>query len=48
MSARSPYEQNYYPPVPTGFVRALRTNWIWQFLRFLVLNAKILRMVRKH
>ncbi len=43
-----PYGQRYFPPAPTGFTRALRTNLLWQFIRFLVLNVKMLRMVRKH
>jgi hypothetical protein len=45
---RKPYEQNYYPPVPTSFTKGMRTNLIWQFFRFLVINFKMLRMVRKH
>lgn len=48
MTTRNPYEQNYYPPVPTSFVRRLRTNLLWQLWRFIVLNVKVLRMVRKH
>lgn len=41
-------KQGYRPPLPTGFTKALRTNPVWQFFRFLVINFKILRMVRKH
>jgi len=26
----------------------MRTNLLWQLLRFAVINVKILRMVRKH
>jgi hypothetical protein len=48
MNERKPYEQTYYPPVPTGFTKSMRTNLIWQFFRFLVINIKMLRMVRKH
>lgn len=48
MTTRKPYEQNYYPPVPTGFTKGMRTNLIWQFFRFIVINIKMLRMVRKH
>lgn len=48
MNIRKPYEQNYYPPVPTGLTKFFRTNLLWQFFRFLVLNVKMLRMVRKH
>lgn len=48
MIARDPFGQNYYAPLPTKFTRALRVNLIWQFFRFLVINIKMLRMVRKH
>lgn len=48
MNERKPYEQNYYPPVPTKFTKFMRTNLIWQFFRFIVINIKMLRMVRKH
>lgn len=48
MSTRKPYEQSYYPPVPTGVTKFFRTNLVWQFIRFVILNLKILRMVRKH
>lgn len=48
MNIRKPYEQSYYPPVPTGVTKFFRANLLWQFFRFLVLNVKMLRMVRKH
>ncbi len=48
MALRKPFEQSYYPPVPTKFTKFMRTNLVWQFLRFLIINAKMLRMVRKH
>jgi hypothetical protein len=48
MSKRVPYDQNYYPPIPTGFTRWKRISKIWQFIRFLVINVKMLAMVRKH
>jgi len=48
MSVRKLFEQSYYPPVPTKFTKFLRTNFIYQFFRFLILNIKMLRMVRKH
>ncbi|MFN7947609.1 MAG: hypothetical protein U0Z53_19825 [Blastocatellia bacterium] len=48
MSLRKPFEQSYYPPVPTGMTRFFRTSLVWQFVRFLILNVKMLRMVRKH
>ncbi len=48
MAIRRPYEQSYYPPVPTGLTKFFRTNLVWQFFRFVMLNLRILRMVRKH
>lgn len=45
---QTPYAQDFYAPVPTRFTQWLRTNWIFQFFRFLILNFKMLRMVRKH
>lgn len=48
MTVRRPFEQSYYPPVPTNFTKFLRTNFLYQFLKFLILNIKMLRMVRKH
>jgi hypothetical protein len=48
MPLRKPFEQSYYPPVPTKFTQFMRTNLVWQFIRFILLNIKMLRMVRKH
>ncbi len=48
MNERSPYEQNYYPPMPTATTKYFRTNLVYQFFRFLMINIKMLRMVRKH
>jgi len=48
MVKRDPYGQNYYPPIPTRFVQWTRVNLIWQFVRFTILNLKMLGMVRKH
>jgi hypothetical protein len=45
---RTPYEQSYFPPVPTRIRIFTRTNIFVQFFRFLILNVKMLRMVRKH
>ena len=44
---KSPYQQAYYPPVPTGFTRYMRTSIIWQLYRFLVINVKMLRLMSK-
>ena len=45
---RQPYEQTFYPPTPTALTKRMRTNLLWQLFRFMVLNIKMLRMVRKH
>jgi len=42
-----PYDQNFTTMVPTDFVKAMRTNLIWQFIRFIVINIKMLIVVRK-
>lgn len=44
---KEPYQQAYYPPVPTGFTRYMRTSFIWQFYRFIVINLKILKLLMK-
>lgn len=48
MSIRKPYEQSYFPPVPTKLTKFFRTNILYQLFRFIILNIKMLRMVRKH
>lgn len=44
---KEPYQQAYYPPAPTGYTRFMRTCVIWQFLRFLVINLKMLKLMSK-
>jgi hypothetical protein len=44
---KEPYQQAYYPPVPTGLTKYARTNIVWQFIRFWVINAKILKLLLK-
>lgn len=44
---KEPYQQAYYPPVPTGFTRYMRTSLLWQFVRFWVINLKILKLLTK-
>lgn len=44
---KEPYQQAYYPPVPTRFTRMMRTNVLWQAIRFVVINLKMLRLMRK-
>ena len=42
-----PYEQNYYPPVPSGFTKMMRTFFIWQIYRFVVINIKMIIIILK-
>lgn len=42
-----PYQQASYPPVPTGLTRYLRTSILWQVVRFLVINLRILKLLTK-
>lgn len=44
---KEPYQQAYYPPVPTGFTKYMRTSFLWQLWRFLVINFKMLRLLMK-
>lgn len=44
---REPYQQAYYPPSPTGLTRYMRTSLLWQTVRFVVINLKILKLMAK-
>jgi hypothetical protein len=44
---REPYQQAYYPPAPTGFTRFMRTCLLWQAVRFMVINLKMLKLMAK-
>lgn len=44
---KEPYQQAYYPPVPTKFTCYMRTSLIWQAIRLLVINVKMLRLMAK-
>jgi hypothetical protein len=44
---REPYQQAYYPPRPTTFTRAMRKFLPWQLVRFLVINLKMIKLMRK-
>lgn len=39
------YSEEAYPPLPTRATRFWRKNKLWQLCRFVVLNAKIMRIV---
>jgi len=44
---KEPYQHSYYPPVPTGFTRYMRTSIVWQFIRFWIINFKIFKLLMK-
>jgi len=44
---QSPYEQAYFPMVPTKTVLHWRQNVVWQAYRFLMINWKMMRVVRR-
>ena len=44
---KEPYQQAYYPPVPTGITRYLRTSVVWQLFRFMVINLKMLKLMSR-
>jgi len=43
---KEPYQQAYYPPVPTGITKLMRNNIVWQIVRFVVINLKMLKLMR--
>ena len=42
-----PYDQNFTTMVPTGFVKFFRTCVLWQAIRFIAINIKMLVVVSK-
>ncbi|GAV20717.1 hypothetical protein MMIC_P1690 [Mariprofundus micogutta] len=44
---KEPYQQAYYPPAPTGWTKYMRTSLIWQGIRFIVINLKMLKLMSK-
>lgn len=43
---KEPYQPAYYPPIPTNLTRRMRQNLVWQAIRFLVINLKMLKLMR--
>jgi hypothetical protein len=41
------YTQDFYSPMPTRTTRFWRTCILWQAVRFVVLNLKVLKIVVK-
>ncbi|WP_166270772.1 hypothetical protein [Caldichromatium japonicum] len=44
---REPYQQAYYPPIPTASTRFMRQFLVWQFIRFWIINFKIFKLLMK-
>ena len=42
-----PYEASFETMVPTPFVKFMRTCILWQIIRFIVINIKMLIVVSK-
>jgi len=47
MATRKPYQQAYYPPIPTRATRFWRTNVLYQMWRFVVINLKMMRVITR-
>ena len=41
------YEDNFTTMVPTNFVKFMKTCILWQIIRFIVINIKMLLVVQK-
>ena len=41
------YEKSFETMVPTPFVKFMRTCLIWQFIRFIAINIKMIIVVQK-
>ncbi len=42
-----PYEQTFNTMVPSPFVKFMRKCVIWQFIRFVIINVKMIIVVSK-
>ncbi|MCB4742930.1 MAG: hypothetical protein LGB07_03600 [Sulfurovum sp.] len=42
-----PYEASFGAMVPTPFVKFMRTCLIWQGIRFIIINVKMILVVQK-
>ena len=41
------YDKNFTTMVPTNFVKFFRTCILWQIIRFIIINIKMLMVVQK-
>ena len=44
---KEPYQQAYYPPLPTPATLYLRNSLVWQAVRFIVINLKMLKLMAR-
>lgn len=49
---KTPFElgrqaQGVFATKPTDFTKSLRTNILWQMIRFVVINIKMIKVIRK-
>ena len=44
---KEPYQQAYYPPVPTALTKWSRTSLLFQTYRFMVINYKMIKLMAK-
>lgn len=44
---KEPYQQAYYPPKPTWTTMYMRKFLPWQLVRFLIINLKMIKLMRK-
>lgn len=42
-----PYEQAYFPPKPNGFTKFMRKCVLWQIIRFIIINLKMVKVIFK-
>ena len=44
---KEPYQQAYYPPKPTGLTCFMRKFLPWQFVRFVIINLKMIKLMSR-
>ena len=47
MPTHQPYSREFFAPRPSAFVLFFRTFVLWQFVRFVAVNVKMIRMIGK-
>lgn len=47
MKKITPYSQNDFTPIPTGFTLFKRTCVVWQFIKFILINIRMTLLILK-